>query len=210
MSSIKLKHSGGNSVSLNPPTSAPTSSDVAFKLPTSDGSAGQVLTTDGSGNLSWVSQPFNMFDEFLLPSSLDIDTDVVLTGWTRVSNQFEAEGPNMSVSSGIFTFPVTGKYLVYSHLTGKRLNHDSSYVGQVVRISTDSGSNFSNLGVSYTNADSSGAHFQTTVSRIVDVTNASTFRIGVRTDNPSGRPFRYFGSTGSVNCNIQFMRLGDT
>ena len=55
--SIKLKHSGGNSVSLNPPTSAPTSSEVAFKLPTSDGSAGQVLKTDGSGNLSWVTLP---------------------------------------------------------------------------------------------------------------------------------------------------------
>ena len=48
--SIKLKHSGGNSVSLNPPTSAPTSSEVAFKLPTSDGTAGQVLKNDGSGN----------------------------------------------------------------------------------------------------------------------------------------------------------------
>ena len=53
--SIKLKHSGGNAVSLHPPTSAPTSSDVQFKLPTADGSAGQVLTTDGSGNLSWAS-----------------------------------------------------------------------------------------------------------------------------------------------------------
>ena len=50
MSSIKLKHSGGNSVSLNPPTSAPTSSDVAFKLPNADGSANQLLKTDGSGN----------------------------------------------------------------------------------------------------------------------------------------------------------------
>ena len=37
--SIKLKHSGGNSVSLNPPTSAPTSTEVAFKLPNADGSA---------------------------------------------------------------------------------------------------------------------------------------------------------------------------
>ena len=53
MSSIKLKHSGGNSVSLNPPTSAPTSSEVAFKLPNADGSANQVLKTDGSGNLSF-------------------------------------------------------------------------------------------------------------------------------------------------------------
>ena len=55
MSSIKLKHSGGNAVSLHPPTSAPATNDVQFKLPTADGSAGQVLKTDGSGNLSWVT-----------------------------------------------------------------------------------------------------------------------------------------------------------
>ena len=55
MSSLKLKHSGGNSVSLNPPTSAPTSSEVAFKLPNADGSANQLLKTDGSGNLGWIS-----------------------------------------------------------------------------------------------------------------------------------------------------------
>ena len=55
MSSIKLKHSGGNSVSLNPPTSAPTSSDVAFKLPNADGSANQIMKTDGSGNLGWAT-----------------------------------------------------------------------------------------------------------------------------------------------------------
>ena len=56
MSSIKLKHSGGNSVSLNPPSSAPTSSDVAFKLPNADGSANQVIKTDASGNLSFIEK----------------------------------------------------------------------------------------------------------------------------------------------------------
>ena len=53
MSKISLKHSGGNVVSLNSPTSAPTSADVAFKLPNADGSDGQALVTDGSGNLSF-------------------------------------------------------------------------------------------------------------------------------------------------------------
>ena len=56
MSNIKLVHSGGNSVSLTTPTSNPAS-NITFKLPQSDGSAGQVLQTDGSGNLSWVSLP---------------------------------------------------------------------------------------------------------------------------------------------------------
>ena len=53
MSKISLKHSGGNVVSLNSPTSAPTSADVAFKLPNADGSSGQYIKTDGSGNLSF-------------------------------------------------------------------------------------------------------------------------------------------------------------
>tara|TARA_Y100000361_G_scaffold7929_1_gene6561 strand:- start:277 stop:1458 length:1182 start_codon:yes stop_codon:yes gene_type:complete len=53
MSKISLKHSGGNVVSLNAPTNAPGAADVAFKLPNTDGSDGQALVTDGSGNLSF-------------------------------------------------------------------------------------------------------------------------------------------------------------
>ena len=55
MSKISLKHSGGNVVSLNSPSSAPTSADVAFKLPNADGTNGQRIITDGSGNLSFAS-----------------------------------------------------------------------------------------------------------------------------------------------------------
>ena len=45
MSKISLKHSGGNVVSLNSPTNAPGSPDVAFRLPNQDGSANEVLKT---------------------------------------------------------------------------------------------------------------------------------------------------------------------
>ena len=64
--SIKLKHSGGNSVSLNPPTSAPTSSDVAFKLPNADGSANQVIKTDGSGNLGFTTPAAALFSSYAI------------------------------------------------------------------------------------------------------------------------------------------------
>ena len=57
MSKISLKHSGGNVVSLNSPTSAPGAADVAFKLPNADGSDGNYLKTDGSGNLSFAALP---------------------------------------------------------------------------------------------------------------------------------------------------------
>ena len=54
MSNIKLVHSGGNSVSLTTPTSNPAS-NITFKLPQADGSANQVLQTDGSGALSFTT-----------------------------------------------------------------------------------------------------------------------------------------------------------
>ena len=56
MSNLNFLHSGGNKVTLSAPASNP-SSDITFKLPQSDGSAGQVLQTDGNGNLSWYTIP---------------------------------------------------------------------------------------------------------------------------------------------------------
>jgi len=54
MSQIKLKHSDGNSSIIAAPSSNPAS-DVTFRLPNADGSSGQVLKTDGSGNLGWAT-----------------------------------------------------------------------------------------------------------------------------------------------------------
>ena len=52
---IKLNGSTAGSVALDAPASTTGSADIAFKLPVADGTAGQVLMTDGAGNLSWVS-----------------------------------------------------------------------------------------------------------------------------------------------------------
>ena len=119
MSSIKLKHSGGNSVSLNPPTSAPTSSEVAFKLPNADGSANQVLKTDGSSNLGWVSQPTGglaMADQWRWTTQFtqsNTHNRLATTGdWERPDSKggiaSNPLGTGMSQSGGIFTFPSTG------------------------------------------------------------------------------------------------------
>ena len=51
---LKLNAASGGSVALDAPTQTTSSNDIIFKLPVADGTAGQVLKTDGSGNLSWV------------------------------------------------------------------------------------------------------------------------------------------------------------
>jgi len=54
--SIKLKGSTDGSVTLQAPAdTSPTGTDKTFTLPTKDGTAGQVLTTDGNANLSFAN-----------------------------------------------------------------------------------------------------------------------------------------------------------
>ena len=51
--SIKLNAQSGGSVSLDAPTQTDSSADVQLILPTNDGNANQIITTDGSGTLSF-------------------------------------------------------------------------------------------------------------------------------------------------------------
>ena len=52
---LKLNGSTSGSVALDAPASTTSGADITFKLPVADGSAGQVLSTDASGNLTWVN-----------------------------------------------------------------------------------------------------------------------------------------------------------
>ena len=57
--SIKLNAQSGGSVALDAPTQTTGSNDITFKLPVVDGSANQVIQTNGSGQLAFatVAQP---------------------------------------------------------------------------------------------------------------------------------------------------------
>ena len=60
MSSIKLgADSGGGTVALKGPASTTGNANVELKLPVADGSANQVLATNGSGQLQWATDSTN-------------------------------------------------------------------------------------------------------------------------------------------------------
>ena len=94
MSNLKFVHSGGNSVSLTTPTNNP-SSNITFKLPQADGSAGQILQTDGNGNLTFVNQ---FSDGQVIKTQTDnwsgnantSSTSLVATGLSIVTNTPES------------------------------------------------------------------------------------------------------------------------
>ena len=120
---IKLNHSGGNGVSLNAPANNPSISDVAFKLPQADGSAGQYMKTDGSGNLSLAAvttdvlklQAYGSFDLASGATSFSagdqmgpFDTIGTLVGITK--------GTGNSVANSRFTLPSAGIYNIQAKM----------------------------------------------------------------------------------------------
>ena len=211
MSKISLKHSGGNVVSLNSPTSAPTSADVAFKLPNADGSAGQYMKTDGSGNLSFATvaagvDGITALNVWYLTTSFSGNADPV-QNWAKYSLKGNTAGfgSDMTESSGIWTFPSTGFWQVHCQAYGYGSNSTSSYSIHTV-ISTDSGSSYeTNPRRSFSNIPNISGTWYTQNSNhfYYDVTNTSTTRLKVVVD----------GSPDNIDNGgtfVRFIRLADT
>ena len=207
--SIKLKHSGGNSVSLNPPTSAPTSSDVAFKLPTSDGSAGQVLQTDGSGNLSWVSQPTGLTaaQQFRLTAPLNVPNSytTLTSNWAKVSGSI---GSFADPASGVFSFPLTGIYSV--RFSGYFEDTGATPYGILRIFATSDGSNYSAIATGInSNADIETYNYcGVTVEAFVDVTNTTNDKVYFAAYNDNTAALD--GNASQNRTYVTFLRLGDT
>ena len=88
-----------------------------YTLPTTDGSAGQVLQTNGSGVLSWTtpSQGISMIDSWRLTSDTANGNDGTQTSWAAATNMNASSlGSALTYdsSSGLFSFPSTGHYLI--------------------------------------------------------------------------------------------------
>ena len=132
-----------------------------------------------------------------------------ITGWERVDNHFSVQGTGMSESSGVWTFPQTGLYLV-TYTGHGYLNGTTSYIGLYFSVSTDSGSSYESpaIGHAYFGAQGSG-YCGGSNQVVLNVTNASTFRfkIDFTSSNSSGVILQ--GHSSRTLTNITFIRLGD-
>ena len=86
MSELNFTHSNGNKVKLTTPDTL--AANRTFKLPGADGTAGQVLQTDGNGNLTFV----NKFSEGQI-----INTQVNFWNTTKATNSTSLTATGLSV-----------------------------------------------------------------------------------------------------------------
>ena len=186
-----------------------------FTLPQTDGSAGQVLQTDGSGNLSWVTpasstqgisvaKQFRMHTTYTLPTnsrvtvndyweSIDTDTPGVL-------------GSFADPSSGVFAFPSTGIWLIQWQayfLAGTGTSSEC-----FITTTTDN-SSYDVAASARFEAHDGGDYHSPNCFFLFDVTNVSTHKVKLDA-------YSRWASTqirGDTNSNITyatFVKLGDT
>ena len=186
MSELNFTHSNGNKVKLTTPDTLAAS--ISFKLPVNDGSAGQVLQTDGNGNLSWVTPAaanvaFSMLDIYHL------NAEKTLTGgnWYYMDSDFlrltyGTIGTGLTKSGQYFSFPSTGIYMLNFRSETKISSTQSSRYRVNAIFTTNDNSSYTERA---TNSSIPGLNSHTynmnETSYIFDVVNTSLdkFYLGV-------------------------------
>ena len=210
MSELNFTHSNGNKVKLTTPDTL--AANKTFKLPGADGSSGQAMVTDGSGAFSFASMPtpsvagITMMDQWRITNDNNKTTNQTIdSNWERTDTLFAQIGTGVSESSGIFTFPQTGIYLL---MCQHQMGGSASYAGIALQASSDSGGSYTSLTQGYQNMSTVGGYHHVTMHAILDLTNASTFRVRLVAVNNAST--QYSGSSSYFRNGITFIRIGDT
>jgi len=211
LSNIKLVHSGGNSVSLTTPTSNP-SSNITFKLPDADGTAGQVLQTDGNGNLTFVNPGGISFSQqWRLTSNKSTSSttsDISANLEVVDSDGYGGLGGTMTQSSGIFTFPSTGIYLIMAKGSYSASSSSTSNYNEMDLHTTTDGSSFNRAAIGWCYI-ASGGYGTAACDFMFDVTNTSTHKVKFRAASASSNAY-LTANTNDNQTHFTFIRLGDT
>ena len=143
-------------------------------------------------------------------TAVSADTDTVITsGWSRaVPSTFNYIGSGMSQSSGVFTFPSTGIYLVTFTLVVAR-SGSTRYFEARINATTDN-SSYSLVGQStgHINQVTSGTLSTVTFSTFVDVTDTSNVKVKFSTI--ADEAIDVTSNPNYPRTNVTFIRLGDT
>ena len=178
------------------------------------GSAGQVLTSAGAGAVPTFADAgggggLTEADSWRLTADVTSDGDIT-SNLERDDTYGNGNlGTGMSVSSGIFTFPSTGYYLVTAFVRGEATGGDLDQ-----RLDINVTTNNSSYNVAATcNWDGyegpNAVISNSSTSKLLDVTNTSNVKVKFTASNFGGYT-KALGSTSINYTHFNFLKVGDT
>ena len=192
---IKLNSaSGGGSVSLQAPSSS--SNNRVFTLP--DIADATMATVNG----------IQEFDQWYLTGNKSDNSDITAnlsrSSITAAAGQI---GTGMTESSGIFSFPRTGKYLVIVTALFQLKDFDNANVATQVTINNSSYNRFTLASDGNNGTGSRGGSGSSFA--FIDVTDVSQVKVKFTTES-LGTDSYIQGNSSELFTNFIFVRIGDT
>ena len=167
------------------------------------------VASGGTGTTSYTAG-ITMADQWRINSASTLSNGQFVTAnWEQVDTDgYGTIGSAMTQSSGVFTFPSTGIYLIIgkmvSYMDAARL-----YVGHGIYTTTND-SSYTKAADAYNGIYAAYAWSSTTTHFIFDVTSTSTHKIKMGIWTASSANTIVNGGTSSTETGITFVRLGDT
>ena len=192
------------------------------------GASADAITMDASGNVTFPAnatcsgtatgfgvEGITMVDQWRITanSTLGGSVSTLTANWERNdTTAYGSIGSAMTESSGLFTFPTTGIYLIQFNFvcyTTSQLR----YIGARIQTSTDGMSSAINAADSYSNtgiSDSNGCFASAIATTTFDVTNTSTHKIRFAGMSLNGSVTTIVSDSNKNQTCVTFIRLGDT
>ncbi len=177
------------------------------------GSNGQYLSkqSGNTGGLTWASVSsggLTEADQWRITSDFVGGADPITSNWERNDTGFDKVGTGMSESSGVFTFPSTGIWLVDVRM-GARHNADSNMISVYIKYTTNN-SSYSNYAAGYGNINPSSGNWYggANCSAIFDITDTSNQKVSITMSGNDSAIIE--GNSGMMISGVTFLKLGDT
>jgi len=152
-----------------------------------------------------VADQWRITSTYTYPSS---GSKVLTSNWERVDTDSPGTiGSAMTESSGIFTFPSTGKYLVH-FFTNVASAAASNYIGFYVEVAVN-GTDYSYFCANWDSAGAASRSVAVSAQGLFDVTDTSTHKVRFNM-SAAGSGHEYQGNSGYTVTGATFIRLGDT
>ena len=149
-------------------------------------------------------------DQWRLTTSFQGDATPLSSNLERVDTGGWGQlGTGMSVSSGIYTFPSTGIWLVKFRVTNNH-NGENRYTTAAIQVTTNN-SSYANIssGEQGIQSSSGNVYSNTLVETLIDCTNTSNVKVRFNIDVEDASTYTN-GETNVTYTNMMFIRLGDT
>ena len=168
--------------------------------------ANNAVTSAKSSGISGLS----MVDQWRVTSDFNVTSFAYITSnWERNdSSGFDKLGTGMSESSGEFSFPSTGIYLVRAVISWYPSGGGVNY-NRVGIHTTTNGSDYAARAYSWSGVESASQYQNMMAEIIFDVTNVSTHKVKFQMGASNTRPI-VKGGTDDNRSFATFIRLGDT